>query len=65
MKLSLDKFFSTPSRQVDDPCMDFGKVVGHELKSMSNMQRKLAKKLLNDVIYLGNMDMLTVKHKVS
>lgn len=46
MKLDLDKLYSIPSHHVNDSCMDFVKMVGHELKDMTDVQRKLAKKYL-------------------
>lgn len=45
-------------------CLDNSRVVGNELKGMKAMQRKLAKKLINDVIHFGNMKMLTMDHQV-
>lgn len=44
MALAIDKLASLPSHQGPDPCMDFAKVVYNELKSMNDLQRKLAKK---------------------
>ena len=34
------------------------------MKNMKEMQKKLAKKLINDVVQLASMEMLTVDHQV-
>lgn len=64
MQVALQKLSALPTRCESDPCLDFGRVIGNELQGMKEMQRKLAKKLLFDVVYLGNMDMLTVNHQI-
>lgn len=64
MKVALQRLSSLPNPCESNPCMDYGRVVGNDLKAMKEMQRKLAKKLINDVIHLGSMEMLTVNHQV-
>lgn len=64
LKIALQKLCSLPSSYESDPYLDYGRVVGNELKSMNERQMFLAKKLINDVIHLGNMEMLTKDHQV-
>lgn len=64
LKIALQKLCSLPSSYESDPCLDYGRVVGNELKSMNERQMFLAKKLNNDVIHLGNMEMLSMDHQV-
>lgn len=64
LKIAIQKISSLPSSYESDPCLDYGRVVGNELKSMNERQRFLAKKLINDVIHLGNMEMLSTVDQV-
>lgn len=56
---------STLSTHKERPCLNLGKVICNELEDMTGMQRKLARKLIMDVIHLGSMDQLTVNHQVT
>lgn len=66
MSLAYDRLSTLPSvkREEADPCKDFARVVSNELKTMNELQRKLAKKLIYDVLHMGDMDSLTVEHKI-
>ena len=56
---------SSPSScACEDPCTAFGRVVGHSLKDMTDTQRKLAQKFINDVLYLGSIDVLSLEHRM-
>lgn len=65
ISVNLTKMSSLPNTPQKRPCMDLGKVICNELEDMSDMQRKLARKLIMDVIHLGSMDMLTMDHQLT
>lgn len=63
--LALDKLSSIPSHVDLDPCLDiFSKLVYGELKNMDEQQRKIAKKLISEVLSLGDMGRLTFDHQI-
>lgn len=51
---------STCVNSTSDDCSDFAKVVANELRGMDEIQRKLAKKLIYDVLFKGSMGSLEV-----
>ncbi len=64
MALAINKLLSLPSPNNREPLLDISKFVDTELKNMSEMQRKLAKKLICDVLHMGDMGDLTREHSV-
>lgn len=64
ISIALEKLasYSTPDRK--RTCLDFAIVICNELEDMTVLQRKLAKKLIMDVIFLGSMETLTLEHLV-
>ena len=52
-------------QQCHDPLQDYGKMVANELADMEDMQRKLAKKLINEVLALGSVGSLQAEHEVA
>lgn len=52
-------------QQCHDPLQDYGKMVANELADMEDMQRKLAKKLINEILALGSVGSLQPEHEVS
>ncbi|KAK3891586.1 hypothetical protein Pcinc_004533 [Petrolisthes cinctipes] len=45
-------------------CEIFGSMVASEISSMNNIQRQLAKKIINDVLHLGSMERLSEDHQI-
>lgn len=64
MALALNKLSSLPSPNNREPFLDISRFIDTELKNMSEMQQKLAKKIICDVLHMGNMGDLTRDHKV-
>ena len=65
MAIALAKLSSIPSHVDPDPCLDiFSKLVYSELKNMDEQQRKIAKKLISEVLSLGDMNRLTFDHQL-
>lgn len=64
MALAINKLSSLPSPNNQEPLLDIAKFVDSELKNMDELQQKLAKKLICDVLHMGDMGDLTRDHKV-
>lgn len=65
MAVALKKLSSSPSHVDHDPCLYISKLVYSELKNMNEHQQKLAKKLIFDVVHLGDMGYLTGNHAIN
>lgn len=64
MAVAVNKLSSLPSPNNRDSMLDISRFVDTELKNMSEMQQKLAKKLICEVLHMGDMGDLTRDHKV-
>ncbi len=64
MRRALQEISSFRGTYESDPCLEYGKVVGNEVKGMKDLQRKFVINLINDVIHLGIMEMPTMDHQV-
>jgi len=61
--LSVKDHFKQP--QIKDDRFDvFGKNVAMKLRDLSNSQRVLAEKLINDILFEAEMNNLTISHKL-
>ena len=63
LAVAVDKLSSTPVQE-NELFAAFGTVVGLELKGMKNHQSLLAKKIINDVLHMGNREQLTENHNI-
>jgi len=61
--LSVKDHFKQP-RIKDDRFDVFGKNVAMKLRDVSNCQRVLAEKLINDILFEAEMNNLTISHKL-
>ncbi|EDW01936.1 uncharacterized protein LOC6559368 [Drosophila grimshawi] len=61
--IDFDRLFSLALKNADGPLDDhftnFGKVIAHKLRSMENTQAIYAEKIIADVLYQGQMKMLS------
>lgn len=64
MAVALEKLSAIPSHEDPDPCLDVSRLVFSELKNMDEQQRKIAKKLICEVLSLGDMGRLTFDHQI-
>ncbi|XP_034480056.1 striatin homolog [Drosophila innubila] len=51
--------FKNADNQLDDHFTNFGKIIAHKLRSMDNAQAIYAEKIIADVLYQGQMKMLS------
>lgn len=63
MGLGLTKLSAVPAYE-HEPDVDFGRVVVSELKQMTDDQKKIAKKIIYDTLYLGSTSSLTPDHRI-
>lgn len=64
IRVAVQKLSSLRAHHESDAYVDYGRLVGSELKAMKDIQRNLTVKLIKNVIHLGNMEMLTLNHRV-
>lgn len=64
LNLAFKKLSSFSETAESDVYVLMDQMIALDLKDMQEMQRKLAKKLIFDVIHMGSMDQLTEKHHV-
>ena len=55
MALAINKLASLPSPNNNEPLLDISRFADTELKNMNELQHKLAKKLICDILHMGDM----------
>ena len=55
---------SVPPQSEHDECADFAKVVSNDLRSMGDTQRKIAKYIISQALYMGSMEILEPSAKI-
>lgn len=64
MALAVDKLSSGPTQKNQGPAMGIANLVYHEVSAMEPQQRIIAKRLITEVLSLGEMGVLTMDHKI-